>query len=177
MGRHPRLPWPRTVEEARAEQERLRKLVDTSALRRVPIRSVIGVDVAYSKTSNLGAAAAVVLEIERLEVLEVATAFYEVDFPYVPGFLAFRELPGLLAALAKLHRQPELLICDGHGLTHPRRFGLACHLGVTTGLPTIGVAKTRYQGVFTEPGPSRGDWSPLVTEGRQLAGYCAPRPA
>jgi len=86
-------------------------------------------------------------------------------FPYVPGLFAFREIPALIAALDGLDTIPDLLVCDGYGLAHPRRFGLACHLGVLTGVPTIGVGKTPFVGTHTTPGERRGDASDLVHEG------------
>jgi deoxyribonuclease V len=88
-----------------------------------------------------------------------------VAFDYVPGLLAFRELPGLVRALEQLTVTPELIVCDGYGLAHPRRFGLACHLGVLTGLPTLGVGKTAFVGTFEEPGRTRGSWSDLRLDG------------
>jgi deoxyribonuclease V len=90
------------------------------------------------------------------------------DFPYVPGLFAFRELPALLTALERLTVSPDLLICDGQGVAHPRRFGLASHLGVVTGLPSIGVAKTPM-GHYDPPGPERGDWTAL-RDGNDVVG-------
>jgi deoxyribonuclease V len=87
----------------------------------------------------------------------------------VPGLLAFREIPLLLAALERLDRRPEVLVCDGYGIAHPRRFGLASHLGVLLDLPSFGVAKNEFIGVYAEPGPRRGDWSPL-SEGEEVLG-------
>jgi len=89
-------------------------------------------------------------------------------FPYEPGLFAFRELPPLLAALERLDRGPDVLVCDGHGLAHPRRFGLACHLGVLTGLPTFGVAKTRFVGTHAVPAAARGSSAPLVDAGEEV---------
>jgi deoxyribonuclease V len=96
-----------------------------------------------------------------LPVLAEVTATGPVDFPYVPGLLAFRELPTLVSALERLPLTPDVLICDGYGLAHPRRFGLACHLGVLTGQPTFGVAKTAFTARYDVPGTERGDWSQL----------------
>lgn len=87
----------------------------------------------------------------------------------MPGLFAFREMPALLAALERLSVRPDLLVCDGHGLAHPRRFGLACHLGLVTGLPAIGVGKTPLVGVWDEPGPERGAWTPL-RDGGEVVG-------
>jgi len=88
----------------------------------------------------------------------------ETAFPYVPGLFAFREVPGLLEALGRLSTTPDLLVCDGQGLAHPRRFGLACHLGVLTGLPAIGAAKTAFVGTHAEPGPARGASADLIVD-------------
>jgi deoxyribonuclease V len=99
----------------------------------------------------------------------VATAQGAVRFPYVPGLLAFREVPLLLEALERLDRRPELLVCDGYGIAHPRRFGLACHLGVLLDLPSFGVAKNEFIGAYAEPGPRRGEWSP-ISEGAEVLG-------
>jgi deoxyribonuclease V len=89
-------------------------------------------------------------------------------FPYVPGLLAFREVPWLLAALRDLDARPDVLVCDGYGIAHPRRFGLACHLGVLTGLPSIGVAKTPYVGEHTEPAAGRGAHTELLDGGETV---------
>ncbi len=107
-------------------------------------------------------AAAASLDFAELGLTESAIACQETTFPYRPGFLAFREAPAALAALERLRTKPDLLIVDGHGLAHPRRFGLACHVGLLTGIPTIGVAKSRLVGRYEEPGPLRGDWTPLT---------------
>src|SRR5690606_27194094 len=108
------------------------------------------------------AAAAVVLDAGTLGVVAEATAVGRVSFPYVPGLLAFREIPTVLAALEALPCLPGLVVCDGYGLAHPRRFGLASHLGVLTGLPTIGVAKNPFTFTHAVPGTPRGSTSPLL---------------
>jgi deoxyribonuclease V len=160
-------PWPGAAEEAEEIQERLRPLADLSSPGPVTVRTVAGLDVAYA--GDRLAAAAVVLDAETLEVIEQATVLARPRFPYVPGLFAFRELPALVDALRDLDVTPDLLVCDGHGLAHPKRFGLACHLGVLTGLPSIGVGKTRLVGSHDEPGRLRGDWSP-IRDGGQVVG-------
>ncbi|MGG7612389.1 endonuclease V, partial [Streptomyces sp. ZG43] len=125
-----------------------------------------GVDVAYDDARGLVAAAAVVLDAATLQVVEEATAVGPVPFPYVPGLLAFRELPAVLAALAA---PPGLVVCDGYGVAHPRRFGLASHLGVLTGLPAVGVAKNPFTFTHEPPGERRGDQTPL-TDGAEEVG-------
>lgn len=110
-----------------------------------------------------------ILDLQDLSVVEAATAVDEAEFPYIPELFAFREIPVLSAALARLRVRPEVLVCDGYGIAHPRRFGLASHLGVLTGLPSLGVGKTAFIGTFDEPGPARGDWTPL-TDGGEVVG-------
>jgi deoxyribonuclease V len=157
-------PWPTEAEEAQAIQDRLRPLADLTSPGPQTVRTVAGLDVAYA--DDRLAAAAVVLDADSLDVVEESTVIDRPGFPYVPGLFAFRELPTLVAALRGLSITPDLLVCDGHGLAHPKRFGLACHLGVLTGLPSIGVGKTRLVGSYDEPGGDRGDWSAISDEGQ-----------
>ncbi|MEU1550789.1 endonuclease V [Nocardia sp. NPDC005745] len=146
--------WPTTAESAMATQDELRPLVEPVTPPDARFRTVAGLDSAYDDTGAV-AAAAVVLAADTLLPVTSAVAHGVTDFPYLPGLLAFREIPATLAALGKLDSAPDLLVCDGQGLAHPRRFGLACHLGLLTGIPTIGVAKTVW-GEYAEPGPERG---------------------
>ncbi|MGP2440999.1 endonuclease V [Streptomyces sp. JW3] len=155
--------WPATEERARAVQERLRaRLVLDEPGPPPGTGHVAGVDVAYDDARDVVAAAAVVLDAATLTVVAEATAVGRVPFPYVPGLLAFRELPAVLAALDALPGPPGLVVCDGYGLAHPRRFGLACHLGVLTGLPTIGVAKNPFAFTHDDPAAPRGSTSALL---------------
>src|SRR4051794_10616465 len=155
--------WPATEEEARAVQDGLReRVVLDEPGPPAGTGRVTGVDVAYDDERDVVAAAAVVLDGASLEVVAEATAVGRVSFPYVPGLLAFREIPTVLAALEALSCPPGLVVCDGYGLAHPRRFGLASHLGVLTGLPTIGVAKNPFTFTYDDPGPRRGSGSPLL---------------
>ncbi|MCM6773935.1 endonuclease V [Nocardia sp. CDC159] len=144
-------------------QDRLRGLVETENPGRAEFRTVAGVDSAYDDAGNV-VAAVVVLNVATLELVDTATARGRVSFPYVPGLLAFRELPTTIAALEKLGTVPDLLVCDGQGIAHPRRFGLACHLGVLTGVPSIGVAKTVW-GEYVEPGRERGAFGDITIDG------------
>ncbi|MEU9360686.1 endonuclease V [Streptomyces sp. NPDC048301] len=154
---------PADEAEARAVQDELRGRVVLDEPGPAPgTGRVTGVDVAYDDARDLVVAAAVVLDGATLEVVAESTAQGRVTFPYVPGLLAFRELPAVLAALERLQVDPGLVVCDGYGLAHPRRFGLASHLGVLTGLPVIGVAKKPFTFRYDEPGPARGDSSPLM---------------
>ncbi|MET7769709.1 endonuclease V [Nocardia sp. NPDC005366] len=146
--------WPNSAPEAMALQDELRPLVDATDPKPPDFRTVVGVDSAYDD-SGMVATAAVALDAHTLETVASTVVLGTATFPYVPGLLAFRELPTALAALEKLDATPDLLICDGQGIAHPRRFGLACHLGILAGIPTIGVAKNAW-GDYAEPGPERG---------------------
>jgi len=110
----------------------------------------------------------VVLALPGLEVVEEATARGKSPFPYIPGLLSFREGPLLMKAFRKLERKPDLVLFDGHGLAHMRRFGIACHMGLLLGLPAIGCGKSRLVGEHGESGPRPGDWTPLRHEGRTV---------
>ena len=110
-------------------------------------------------------AAVTVLDAQTLELLQVESYVGQATFPYIPGLFSFRELPAVLEVLKKLTTLLDLLVCDGQGLAHPRRFGLACHVGVATGIPTIGCAKTRLLGDFEPLGPDRGDYQNLLDNG------------
>ena len=126
-----------------------------------PVRRVAGVDVGFEAGGTVTRAAVAVLRYPELDVLETATARCPTTFPYVPGLLSFRELPAVLAALEQLREPPDLLLCDGQGIAHPRRFGIASHLGLLVDIPAIGVAKTRLCGTHAEPPHQRGVWTPL----------------
>jgi len=166
--------WPADEAEALALQDRLRPLADHRGPGPAAPRHVAGLDVAYAGdgrgTGDLVAAAVVVIDTATLAVVERATATARTTFPYVPGLFAFRELPALVTALRALETVPDLLLCDGHGLSHPRRFGLACHLGVLTGLPTAGVAKTPFVGDHDPAalGPERGAHADLLDGGETV---------
>ncbi|GAA2087085.1 endonuclease V [Streptomyces albiaxialis] len=150
-------------DEARAEQERLRALVRAESAPGLRLDgTVAGADVAYDDESGVCAAAVVVVDSRTLDVLDRAVAVRPVEFPYVPGLLAFREAPPLLAALDELRARPDILVCDGYGVAHPRRVGLASHVGVLTGIPSLGVAKNPLTFTHGEPGEERGSWAPLT---------------
>ena len=160
--------WDLSVAEARRLQRRLATTVETKS--RLPaVHLVAGADVAYTTDGRHLLAAVVVLALPTLEIVEHAVAEGRVTFPYVPGLLGFREAPVVLRACAALRRRPDVLVCDGQGMAHPRRFGLACHLGYCLGLPTVGCAKTRLLGTHAAVGTARGRWAWLV-DGRERLG-------
>lgn len=153
-------PWTLKPAEAATLQRELRgHLILTDQLG--PVRRVAGVDVGFEAGWTVTRAAVAVLRYPELDVLETATARCPTTFPYVPGLLSFRELPAVLAALEQLREPPDLLLCDGQGIAHPRRFGIASHLGLLVDIPAIGVAKTRLCGTHAEPPHQRGAWTPL----------------
>ncbi len=153
-------PWDVTPREAIAIQQQLRQLV---RLEDCPgeVCRVAGVDVGFEQRNTIARAAVAVLGFPDLELREYAVARQPTRFPYVPGLLSFREVPVVLDALDKLEQLPDLLLCDGQGIAHPRRFGIASHLGVLTGIPSIGVAKSRLVGRHDEVPDDRGIWVPL----------------
>lgn len=159
--------WPRTVAQARTIQETLRGQVITHD-RLGPVRHVAGVDVGFEDGGDVMRAAVVVLDFPSLALREQAVAHRPTRFPYVPGYLSFRETPVVLAALKKLRVTPDLLLCDGQGLAHPRRFGIACHLGVLTDIPSIGVAKSRLIGTHEAVPAQKGAWRPLRDDGEVI---------
>jgi deoxyribonuclease V len=124
------------------------------------IETVCGLDVSYSGEER-AAAACVVMSYPELEVVESVCKITAVCYNYIPGLLSFREIPPLIPALEDLESTPDLFICDGHGIAHPRRFGLACHLGVLLDRPVIGCAKSKFVGSFEEPGERRGSYEYL----------------
>ena len=161
--------WDLTPGQARDLQLRLRDRLERAD--RIPkLACVAGADVALelpgprSWETGQGRAVAgiVAYRFPQMEEIERASAVSRLTFPYVPGLLSFREIPALLAAFARLRRAPDLIFCDGQGYAHPRRFGLACHLGILLDRPTIGVAKSRLIGEHREPGKRAGSTAPLV---------------
>ncbi len=164
--------WPTTFEEALAIQQQLRAQVVTHD-DFGEIQTVAGVDAGYEEDAagvgqGVARAAIVVLEFPSLRPLDYAIARRPTNFPYVPGFLSFRETPAVLAALDELRIRPDLLICDGQGIAHPRRFGIACHIGLLSDLPAIGCAKSLLTGRYGALPDERGATVPLVHHGEQI---------
>jgi deoxyribonuclease V len=124
-------------------------------------RYVAGTDCAFSKDKQHCFSGVVIWDMKENKVLETATAVTKVRFPYVPGYLSFREAPAILAALKKIHTEPDVLMVDGQGIAHPRGFGIASHLGILTQRPTIGCAKSKLCGTYEEPSLARGMAKPL----------------
>lgn len=141
-----------------------------------PVRRVAGVDVGFEADGTVTRAAVAVLRYPELDMLETAIARRPTEFPYIPGLLSFRELPAVLEALEKLREPPDLLLCDGQGIAHPRRLGIASHLGLLVDIPSIGVAKTRLCGSHDEVVNQRGAWTPLRANGEVIGAVLRTRP-
>jgi deoxyribonuclease V len=161
---HQRHPWPLTVEEAIAIQNELQPEVITED-QLGAVQYVAGVDVGFENDYAISRAAVAVLSFPDLQLVEQAIARRPTTFPYIPGFLSFREVPVVIDALKQVSTIPDLILCDGQGIAHPRRFGLACHLGVLTNMPTIGVAKSLLIGKHDELPVEKGSWQPLRYKG------------
>lgn len=157
--------WDLPPKQAAKIQETLRDQVVCKPLAEELIRHVAGVDVGFPRTMNAARAAIAVLEYPSLHLVDHALAEQPVTFPYIPGLLSFREIPVILSALAKLTIVPDLLLIDGHGLAHPRRFGLACHLGVLLDIPAIGCAKSILIGRHAQLEDARGSFTHLIAKG------------
>ena len=160
-------PWRVSYRQAVDIQERLREHLRFEPLTG-PVRRVAGADVSYSRATHRMFAAVVVVALPSLEVVAEASAVRRARFPYIPGLFTFREVPPLLAALARLGTTPDAFLFDGHGLAHPRRFGLACHAGLLLGRPSVGCAKSRLVGGHSDVGSERGDRARLVFGGETV---------
>lgn len=154
--------WPADPKEAVALQRRMAGLTREEPLDPDTVELVAGLDVSYAKEDTALAAAAVVLDARTLTVVEQVAVSAEATFPYISGLFAFRELPSVLSALTELTVTPDVIVCDGFGLAHPRRFGIATHLGVLLDRPVVGSAKSVLFGRRSEPGQERGSWTPMV---------------
>lgn len=129
------------------------------------VNRIAGLDIGFEQNGKITRAAVAVLDPGSLALMETAVARVPTTFPYVPGLLSFRELPGALEALKLLSELPDLILCDGQGYAHPRRMGIACHLGLLTNIPTLGVGKSRLVGQHDMPGHRKGDRAVLIHKG------------
>jgi deoxyribonuclease V len=154
--------WDLAPSDAAALQKRLAGDVIKKS-RLTTVDTVAGIDTGYR--NGMSQAAVVILKYPSLEPLEQSMSLRPVNFPYIPGLLSFREAPVILEALEKLNQAPDLLIIDGHGMAHPRRFGIACHIGLLLDVPCIGCAKTLLVGEYNDPSPERGGFSYLKDRG------------
>lgn len=159
--------WDLTPKQAIELQRELSSLVVTRD-QLGEVRQIAGVDVGFEDGGQVTRAAVAVLSAADLRPLSHAIARQPTRFPYVPGLLSFREVPAVLEALAQLDSPPDLILCDGHGYAHPRRFGIACHLGLLSGIPCIGVGKSRLLGAHAEVPAGKGQWCALRDRGETI---------
>jgi deoxyribonuclease V len=162
------LPWATDLTAAKILQENLRRQIIPED-RFEQINYVAGVDVGFEQNYTITKGAVAVLTFPHLELAEKAIARLPTSFPYIPGYLSFREIPAILEAMKQITITPELILCDGQGIAHPRRFGLACHLGLIVNLPSIGVAKSLLIGKHEELPLTKGSWQPLI-DGGEIVG-------
>ena len=161
--------WNLTPTEAVALQRELRNRLRIEPLAG-PLRWVAGTDLSYDKGSDVFYAGVVVLDYATMDVVAYSTVRRRSPFPYIPGLLSFREIPSLMEAWEALPLSPDVVLCDGHGIAHPRRMGIAAHFGLLTGTPAIGCAKKRLCGVYEEPVLRKGQAEPIVDQG-EVVGY------
>ena len=159
--------WNMSPAQAIATQKRLASRVSCQSAQ-TSFELVAGADVAFSEDGHRCIAGVVVWDIRRRRVIESRVANGPLRFPYVPGLLSFREAPTLLRAIRRLTTTPDAFLFDGQGVAHPRRFGLACHMGVLIGLPAAGCGKSRLIGEHRDPGLRRGCRQPLKHEGERI---------
>lgn len=150
--------WPKTREDARIVQEEISRQIVLAPLES-EIKTVAGIDAAFVRDKTIAAIS--VFDYKSLECIAEYHHILKTSFPYIPGYLSFREGPAILAAFRKMRTLPDLLIFDGQGIAHPRRAGIASHIGVMLNMPSIGCAKSRLVGESEKPTPEKGAWSPL----------------
>jgi len=158
---YPLLSWNLTPKEAVEAQKEWRSLVRIEPLAR-KVNTIAGADISFNKFSEVIYSGIVVLSLPDLRIVETASVRSTAKFPYVPGLLSFRETPSFLECWEKLNTKPDVLMLDGQGIAHPRRFGIACHIGLILGLPTIGCAKSLLVGEYRELDPKAGSRAPLI---------------
>ena len=168
--------WDVNPQEAIAIQNALRSRILLDDDLPDPVNRIAGVDVGFEQAGQITRAAIAVLNYPQLALLESRIARRPTSFPYIPGLLSFREIPAILTALDPLEQKPQLLLVDGQGYAHPRRLGIASHLGLVTGIPAIGVGKTRLVGTHDPVPDSRGGWVPLVHQGETIGAVLRTRP-
>jgi deoxyribonuclease V len=158
-----KIPQPKNIEEAKEVRNSLKKRLKLTPFKG-KTRIIAAADASFFNDKVL--AVACLFSWPELELLDEAIQIEKVDFPYIPGYLSFREGPAVIRAIRKLKRKPDLLILDGQGIAHPHGFGLACHVGVILDIPAIGCAKSRLVGEYKEPGVEKGSFSPLRFNGK-----------
>jgi len=166
---HPH-PWDISIKQAKEIQLQLASLISLDDAFPKELSHVAGIDVGFEDGGKVTRAAVVILDFNSLKIVDSNLTKIKTTFPYVPGYLSFRELPAVLKAFEYITVKPDIILCDGQGIAHPRRLGIASHLGVLTNIPTIGVAKSRLIGSHKQPGQLKGDKC-LLYDGEDKIGY------
>jgi deoxyribonuclease V len=161
-------PWKVSPQQAKAIQNSISKRL-IPKWDEGPVKIIAGTDVSFPDPQSV-LAAVVVLTYPDMKVIETKLIKSKCEFPYIPGLLAFREVPALLSALEELKTEPDVLLCDAQGIAHPRRMGMATHVGLVTDKPSIGCAKSLLYGKYEEPGNAKGQHSSLVTDSGETIG-------
>ena len=169
--------WDLSYSEATSVQQDLRRLVQSRPIALKRIRTIAGADVAISRSKTHLVSAVVVFEFPSMAIIETQTALTPLTFPYIPGLLSFREIPALVECLGKVAASVDVVICDGHGIAHPRGVGLASHLGLLIRRPTIGCAKGLLVGEFGYLGQKKGSYAPLLYNGKRVGSVVRTRDA
>lgn len=167
--------WPTNAADAIALQKELRGQINTTN-DFGELKIIAGVDVSYDIKENTSRAVIVTMRLDELKPLQTIVTDAPTTFPYIPGLLSFREIPVILQALQQLKAKPDLLMVDGQGIAHPRRLGIAAHLGVLTDIPSVGVAKSRLTGTYREPGQEQGSQSPLMDKNERIGTVLRSKP-
>lgn len=161
------MKWPKDIIEARKIQEALKDKVKIIPLEKDP-NFIAGVDAAFSKDDDKVIGVACLYRYSEMILLEDSFAITKVYFPYVPGFLSFREGPAIIEAIRGLKTRPDMILFDGQGIAHPKGMGIATHIGILLDIPTIGCAKSKLIGEYKDPGSKKGDWSPLIYKDKTI---------
>lgn len=160
--------WPSSIARAKSLQIELRERLELRPQTLGRVRTVAGADIALSGDGRRLVAAVVVVAFPSLDVLEACVVSHKLVFPYVPGYLSFREAPAVIACLRRVRTRVDALICDGQGIAHPRGFGLASHVGLWAGIPTVGSAKSRLVGEHGPVAEPRASWANLYVDGERV---------
>ncbi|HOX28676.1 MAG TPA: endonuclease V [bacterium] len=168
--------WNIKPADAISLQKKLASTIIMKTPKHFSPETVAAADVSFNRFSSVFFSAAVVMWLSEFETIEVRTSVTESSFPYVPGLLSFREMPALETVFSTLETEPDVVLIDGHGYAHPRRFGIACHAGLILGTPTIGCAKSLIVGEYDAPGNKRGDHSPIFHNDEKIGVALRTRP-
>lgn len=161
------MKWPKDITEARKIQDTLKEKIKIVPLEKDP-RFISGVDAAFSKDGNKVIGVACLYGYPEMILMEDSFAITNASFPYIPGFLSFREGPAIIEAIKGLKTRPDIILFDGQGIAHPKEVGIATHIGILLDIPTIGCAKSRLVGEYKESGPEKRDWCPLIYNGKTV---------